>query len=310
MRARVAWAVAGVGLAIACGSAGCDRGSGHIVTLRDALARGDAAETTKATREAPNCAGIAQAGARAPDACLAGIATWLGSKTGFHFDPPDQASAATAAIAILRDGHGEWVPAADAWLATTRSGTGPGADALRFAMAAAIAQSAQGLTVPLQTERDARALMSAVARSVPGACDTYARLGAGGDVLAGPPERTADHSPCVQKDLERASGPKEHGRYGTGVWRAALGALALWRDAVAALKEGAAHADQGVRGKLVAAVGSTEVIAGKVVAVPPQAVAAPPSILALLNGMHVDAGAVAPPASSASPAPAPARSGP
>ena len=87
--------------------------------------------------------------------------------------------------------------------------------------------------------------MRAVASSVPGACDTYARLGAGGDVTAGPPERTADHSPCVQKDLERRTGPREHGRYGSGLWRGAEGALALWKEAGAALHGGDGEARTG-----------------------------------------------------------------
>jgi hypothetical protein len=274
--------------------AACSHGD-KIDVLRDALAQGDAAAVTKATRDAPGCARVTEAGSRAPESCLGEIATWLGSKTGFHFDPPDQAAAATAAIAVAREGRGEWLPAPEAWLATVRAGTGPGADALRFAMARAITESATSLAVPVATEGDARALMSAVARSVPGACDTYARLGEGIDPEAGPPERTADHSPCVQQDLERKGGPREHGRYSAGVWRAAMGASALWKDAIAALNEGVAHAPESDRAKLAARVGDAETLLAKVVVQPPEA-AAPSPYIAQLEAMHADAGAVAVPA--------------
>jgi hypothetical protein len=285
-------------IAMAPAATGCQRDRVNIVALRDALAQGSG--LASATGGAPSCAMTAEAGARAPEACLGEIATWLGSKTGFRYDAPDQASAATAALVVARDGKGEWVPAPDAWLFTVKSGSGVGADALRFAMAEAIAERAGSLPHLVQTDDDARALMRAVAASVPGACDTYARLGAGMDVNAGPPERTADHSPCVQKDLERATGPAEHGKYGTGLWRGAMGALALWREAGEALKEGVAHADEGVRGVLEAKVGRAEAVLGEVVP-EPKAMAASSVNDFLLNGRHMDAGVFA----KAPPLPAP-----
>ncbi len=218
-----------------------------MASLRDALVHGDSASIAVAAREAPKCSPPPADGGRASDACLAQIATWFGSKTGFRSDAPDQASDATAALVVARDSHGEWVPSPDAWLSAVRMGKGTGVDALRLAMAEAIEERAGALPHPLVSDGDARALMHAVASSLPGACETYARLGAGGDVGAGPPDRTADHSPCVQKDLERATGPKEHGQYGSGLWRGAEGARAVWKDAVNALRDGASRAEPGAR---------------------------------------------------------------
>jgi hypothetical protein len=166
------------------------------------------------------------------------MADWFGARAGFHAEGADQASAAVAALSIARDGRGDALPSPEAWLLALRLGEGPGADALRLAVTARMATDAVPLAHPLAADADARALMKAVAASVPGACDTYALLGAGGDNDALPPPKRAEHSPCVQKDLERVTGPSEHGRYGFGVWRGAEGALALWRDVAAALHGG------------------------------------------------------------------------
>ena len=257
-------------VALVPASAGCGRGAG-IEALRDAIARDDG--VASATRDAPRCHGTGTGGG-APEGCLAEIAASFGAKTGFRSDPPDQASAATAALVLVRDGHGEWVPAADAWLATVRTGKSAGVDALRLAMAQKIGESAGALPHPLAMDNDARALMRAVASSVPGACDVYAVFGAGTEVAGGPPERTLDGSPCVRKDLERPAGPQEHGAYGKGFWRGAVGALTLWREAARALREGLPNADSEVRGALEAKVGALEAVLRKVdltpmVVVPP-----------------------------------------
>jgi len=175
---------------------------------------------------------------------------WFGSKNGFKSDPPDQASAATAALVLTREQHGEWLQTPNAWIIALRTGKGEGADALRLAIATRLVEGATPLARALTSDEDARSLMHAVASSIPGACETYARLGAGDDVNAGPPEKTADHAPCVQKDLDREMGPREHGKYGVGagLWRGAEGALALWKEAAAALHEGLPQVDSRVRG--------------------------------------------------------------
>jgi hypothetical protein len=272
-------------LVLALAMAACKGGRGDIATLRGALATGDASAVAGATRGAPRC--DAEAGARAPDACLAEIAAWLGSKTGFHVDPPDQASAATAALVVTRDGRGEWVPAPDAWLASARTGSGAGVDSLRLAMATRIMVSVGPLVRSLSSDDDARALMRAVASSVPGACDTYATLGAGADVNAGPPERTADHSPCVQKDLERSTGPRERGRYGSGLWRGAEGALSLWKDAAKALREGSGRADASVQGALGVKL---EAIDAALATIETKKLPPAPDYSMFMSDVHADAG--------------------
>jgi hypothetical protein len=245
--------------ALVCASAGCGRGA-QIEALRDAIARDDAVAIV---RDAPRCGG-AGAGEGAPGGCLAEIAASFGAKTGFRVDPPDQASAATAALILVRDGHGEWMAAPDAWFSSLRTGKGTGVDALRLAMAQRIGESAGALPHPVATDDDARALMRAVASSVPGACEVYALAGGGAELAGGPPERTLDGSPCVRKDLERPAGPPEHGKDGTGLWRGAVGALTLWREAARALREGLPSADADVRGALETKVGALEAVVRKV----------------------------------------------
>jgi hypothetical protein len=61
----------------------------------------------------------------------------------------------------------------------------------------------------------------------PGAWETYALVG-NMPVPAMPPAKQPDRSPCVQRDLERKDGPGA--AYSHGVWRAAAGAMALWKD--------------------------------------------------------------------------------
>ncbi len=275
-------------LGAALALAGCSREQKNLGALKEALAHGDAAALGAATREAPTCP-AAPVGTRAPAACLADIATWLGSKKGFQFGPPDQAAAGTAALVIARDGRGEWLPGPEAWRIALRAGEGAGADVLRLAVSEKMAEKLSPLARPLSTDDDARALMRAVASSVPGACETYARLGAGEEATAGPPELTAEHSPCVQKDLERSMGPKEHGQYGEGLWRGAEGALALAWDVATALRQGVGSADAAVRGTIDANVARVTaalqgVVTKKLSATPAQEYAAQ------MSDTHADAG--------------------
>jgi hypothetical protein len=275
------------GVMTALAIAGCSR-SHSIGSFRDALASGDASRVASVLEGAPSCAGAA--GARASSECLAQAATWFGSKTGFHFDEPDQAAAAVAALAIARDGRGESIPAPDAWLFAVRSGEGPGADALRLATTARMAVTAPTLARALDADGDARALMRAVGESVAGACDTYALLGAGTDDATLPAQTRVDHSPCVQKDLDRATGPSEHGRYGAGVWRGAAGALALWRDAAAAIRAGMAKADSDTQAVVGKRLGVIDAAIGKIAlkTLPPA-----PDLTQFMGETHdaIDAGA-------------------
>jgi hypothetical protein len=79
-------------------------------------------------------------------------------------------------------------------------------------------------------------LLKAIGAAIPGACATYGAVGNGVDMASMPLEMMPDHSACVQKDLGRKDGPG--GTYGRGAWRAAEGAVALWKDTARALKDG------------------------------------------------------------------------
>jgi hypothetical protein len=298
--------------ALATAGAGCGRDA-EIVALRDAIARNDA--VAMVTRDAPTCHATSPGG-HPPDACIAEIAKSFGAKKGFRVDPPDQASAATAALLVARDGHGEWVPAADAWLALVKTGKGAGVDALRLAMAEKIGESVGTLPHPLVMDNDARSLMRAVASSVPGACDAYALAGAGAgvDVASGAPDQTLERSPCVQKDLERPAG--DRGKNWSGLWRGAEGALALWREAGGALRAGLPLADAEVKGALEAKLNALEVVLRKVDVAPLSMVQAAPAYDLVPDDPRAAAASrqgappahgLAPRAPSAPPAPKPSR---
>jgi len=167
--------------------------------------------------------------------CAPEIAKSIGG--AFDDKKPDQISAAAVAVVVAREQRGSDVPSPDVWLASMHKATGPGADALRLATALAMARVADKHARPLDTDADARAFLADVAHAIPGACKTYASLGAGADPDAMPLVESPDHSPCVQRDLSRPTGPG--GTYGQGLFRGAAGALALWKAALAALHDGA-----------------------------------------------------------------------
>ena len=87
-----------------------------------------------------------------------------------------------------------------------------------------------------------------VAARVPGACPTYELLGSGKDNAKLAPELRAEHSTCVQKHLSLRDGPG--GRYGSGTFRAAEGAMALWRETERALRQGLEHASPEARASI------------------------------------------------------------
>jgi hypothetical protein len=169
--------------------------------------------------------------------CLDGYARAFGSKKGFDSNDPDQASAAAVALVVARDRRGELVPDEDHWTTALRQAHGPGADALRLAVANGMATLAPRVGKSVTDEAEAKALMHDVAGVLPGACETYV-------LLAGPKAPAASKSPdrsaCVKRDLERkdATAPS-----GPGVWWAAAGMAALWKDEARALREGAALAE-------------------------------------------------------------------
>jgi hypothetical protein len=197
-----------------------------IEALRDALAVGNM-EGALAVVEVAPCAEPRTQATMA--ACLDATARAFGATGGFSADHPDQASAAAVAYILTRNHEGVGIPKPDTWLEAVATASGPGADALRIAVVTAMADAAPSVGKHVDDDPAARALAGAVARAIPGACSTYARLGAGAEAASFSPPESPDHSPCVQHDLERRDGPGP--AYGDGLWRAAAGAATLWKEA-------------------------------------------------------------------------------
>ena len=214
-----------------------------IEAVREGAA-GDAARLEAATRSLPACK-PPEPGKTVDDGCLAGLATALGSRIGFRMAPADQAGAATVAVLLARDKMGYGVPRAEVWQDLIKSGKGTGVDALRVAIARGMARAAPTIGRKTEDEKVALSMMLEIARVIPGACSTYFLLGSGKDNGALPPELRAEHSPCVHKHLSLRDGPGA--RYGEGTWRAAEGAMALWRETERALRQGLPGAQASAR---------------------------------------------------------------
>ena len=197
---------------------------GKLERLRDSLASGPPESS------APRCA----ARSNLP-ACLDAGARYFIEGAKFDGKSPDQASAAALSL-LVSDGHGWWLEGSGVWLAAMKTSKGVGADALRLSVAHALAGHAPKVAQALLTDDDAKRLFLAVSSSIPGACATYATLAVDANADRLPAADSPDHSSCVQADLIRTDGPG--GAYGYGVWRAAAGALAVWKDAVRALEIG------------------------------------------------------------------------
>jgi len=243
----------GIGVALflaATAASSCHRSPmSKIEALRDALDVGSRERALSAVEVPPCPEPDTEAGRTA---CLNATARAFGATDGFSADHPDQASAAAVAFLLVRDRSGAGIPRPDTWLEAVASSSGPGADALRLAVAAAMVEDAPFIGKPIETEPAARSMLGAVARAIPGACGTYSRLGRGADVASFTAPESPDHSPCVQHDLVRKDGPGP--AYGDGLWRAVAGAAALWKDGARALLVGfattAGPVRKGMRRKL------------------------------------------------------------
>jgi hypothetical protein len=248
------WLVAVLGV-VMCAS--CKKSPmGRVEEIRDQL-----------ERDSPRLSdSLAKCGDRA--SCAKDVAASIGG--AFDDKKPDQISAAAVAVVVARDRHATDAGAPDVWLAAMRKAKGPGADALRLATALAMRNVSSKHARAVDTDDGARAFMADVAASIPGACKTYDTLGAGADPSTMPPADSPDHSACVQRDLGRKDGPG--GTYGQGLFRGAAGALALWKEALAALHEGEAQTDAGAKDalarRLSALDADTPKIVLKVVAAP------------------------------------------
>ncbi len=296
--ARVLLGLLGIAACVVA-AAGCESCSGsnanRLAKLADALEKDDAAEVKSAVSGLPECAD-AEPVALAPGQpsprdteCLARIATALGSKKGFNPSPPDQAAAATAAVLLVRDGRGDWIAHVDNWLGSMKNGKGPGADALRLAVAKKMAEVAPRVGRKIEDDATAIDTLKAITAAIPGACPTYALLAAGRDPAKLSPELSSEHAACVHKDLARREGPGSS--YGAGIMRALEGALAEWREAERALRLGLANVGPGAKatleGKLKIIEPATQAIATKKIDA-----TAPQATLTFLGEVHADAGIV------------------
>ena len=237
----------------------CKGPNAKIERLRDGLADDDARDIREAGEALPTCKEPLTEPVE--KGCFREIANAFGSKSGFNMKQIDQAAAATIALVVARDQHGDWAAAPDTWLASVRTGKGPGGDALRLAIAREMAAGAADVGKSVDDEKDARKLLKVIGGAIPGACATYAALGNGMKTEDFPVAAMPDHSPCIQKDLERADGPG--GTYGRGTWRAAEGAVALWKDEARALHDGAEKMSGKPRATLEAKLGAIDAATAK-----------------------------------------------
>lgn len=235
---------------------GCNSCSGgpsvnKIEAVASALERDDTAALKSVIDPLPKCedAEPVAVGDKQPsprDAkCLSDIANALGSKRGFNPSPPDQAAATTAAIMLMREGRGDFVAHLDNWLNSMKNGKGAGADALRIAVAKRMSEVAPRVGRKIEDDATAADTMKAIVTALPGACVTYQLLGSGKDPAKLPPELSAEHAFCVQKDLSRREGPGAS--YGAGMMRALEGSLAAWRETERALRLGLSNAGPGAK---------------------------------------------------------------
>lgn len=258
-------ATAALVVAAASVTTACKGPMARIEALREALVHGDASAIKSATEDLPRCGDVPPTatlvGKPGPrdEGCLSEIANALGSKKGFAASPPDHAAAATAAVALVRDGRGDYVVHADNWLGALKSSKGPGYDTLRLAVATKMVEAAPKVGRAIEDETTANDTLKAIASAIPGACPTYWLLGAGTPPIA--PELMADHSACVQRDLRRREGPGVS--YGEGTFRALEGALAVWRETERALRVGLANASPDVKATVETKLGIIEPLTQK-----------------------------------------------
>jgi hypothetical protein len=170
--------------------------------------------------------------------CAKDVAVALGGT--YDDKKPDQISAGAAAVVIARDAHGDDLASPEVWLAAMRKAKGAGADALRLAVAMRMSERVGEHARMIEDDASVRVFMKDVAAAIPGACTTYESLGANGmDPDKMPPAESPDHSACVQRDLSRKDGPGP--AYGQGIFRGGAGALASWKETLAALHDGSSQ---------------------------------------------------------------------
>ena len=105
----------------------------------------------------------------------------------------------------------------------------------------------------------------------------------------------------MQRDLERKDGPGAAYGAGSGVWRAAAGIVALWKDEARALRTGLADADETVRPVLEAKLAVIDAATAKI----DLKAAAPGTWSKEVQGVHGGVPGAAPGTAAPSPASAP-----
>jgi hypothetical protein len=286
-------ALVGAMIALSVSGVACKTPMSRIQTMHDALVKDDAEAIKAAVDGLPTCPESAPV-ALAPDqgsprenGCLSDMANALGSRTGYHPAPADQAAATTAALVLLRDGRGDTLARADNWLTTVKSSRGSGIDTLRLAIARKMAESAPLVGRKIDDDKAAAETMKAIASSIAGACPTYWILGNGTDPSTLAPELSAEHSACIQHDLKRREGVGAS--YGAGTFRALEGSLALWREAERALRLGVGNVSPVVKPVLEAKLARIEAATQKIDAKKLPGVHSQATVTTL-GDVHADAG--------------------
>jgi hypothetical protein len=137
-----------------------------VDAVRDDLVRGDVARVT-AVGNVPECQGDAGSDADVRP-CLQRLAAVLGAHAGFSESTPDDVSLGAVAVWLTRGGRSDRLANATVWLSAMAGAVGPGADALRLAVAARMNEATRVVRREVHGEARGRAFAEAVARAVPG----------------------------------------------------------------------------------------------------------------------------------------------
>lgn len=282
LRAALVFAAAASLLAAACSRS---KNGSKIDDLRSALEQGDLERARSTVSDLPRCAEVDES---ARSRCFTALTVAFGATDGFVTDPsPSNASAAAAATLLFRDHAGHVLPSPKVWTAVIERSNVTGAAILRLATARAMLDVKALVTAPPTDDDAMRALLRAVAGSVPGACVTYRLLAEGKDPRTLVPELRPEHSPCVQADLAR---PGAAGAgFGVGLPRAVAAAQSAWRATLASLKAGASKFADPKHPRLARDIAELE----SATLVAPRADDIPKAALEFVHG-HIDAGIIVP----------------
>ncbi len=231
----------------------------RIDALLDALVRDEDPRKSPTLNGAPDCATATD-----KRACLDEVSRFFGSDAAITPHHPVQADLAAIAFASVEAPVFE---DAGPFLDVIGGGRGAGNDAFRLQMAKRL-RTALRATPPIsKTEPEMRAYMKRVADFLPGACKTYAELGAGASLASLGPAEHPDTAPCVEGDLRRPLGPGP--TFGKGVHRAATASDVLMRGLANALRNGLPRMQRGAEETRAVVKECDELLAHVVIPAPP-----------------------------------------